>query len=429
MSNAVWFGALATVVACANASPGGAASDAAPTDGSGDEDPAGRQPALSIRVRAVPVADDDGGKPVEITGEQVDRWVDEANKIYRAAGIRFEFDAAADLTEVRNSSTLNAIGASPAGAQITTGNAVASEFPGELVVVFRNGPDAAPITTGFASSKLDFMVMPGFASARVCGHQDLTRFAHEVGHHLGLFHSFAREDADEVAAFTALQNAAGNIGTFEGDGITDNGVDPYIASHQCDTTTEVNLGGEVLTYPRTDVMGFWDTTETKGLTDQQIDVVRQVLVARKGRGLGTLVDGSITTFEAEALASTGEPAPDAQAMAPFFGKWSGGSQLFWLGGMGAQLELTIPPDAGAGPKRLFGFFTVADDYGRVEVSLNGTVAIPDLDLYGAQVQHRGPIDLGTWNGATATLRLRVIGKNERSGDFKAGVDAFVVTAP
>src|SRR5262249_17500140 len=46
----------------------------------------------TLRIRAVAVADDDGGRPANITPLEVAQWVDKANEIYGPAGIQFLFN-------------------------------------------------------------------------------------------------------------------------------------------------------------------------------------------------------------------------------------------------------------------------------------------------------------------------------------------------
>jgi hypothetical protein len=427
---------LLIVTACANASsrnvpPGDDDPvDAAVADAP-DIGPDPRTPPLTMRVHAIPLADDDGGRPADITPAQVTQWVAAANRTFRAAGITFLFDAAVDFEGRRNNSVLNSIGAGPSAAQRNAANAIAAEHPGELVVFFRHGPDAIAIGTGVSATRnINFVAMPGFASATLCNHADLQSFAREAGHYLGLLDSFAREDADDAAALAAFTAAGNSLNAFEGDGVADNGVDPFITTHQCDDTAEVSIGGQQLPLGRTDIMSKYDN-KTKTLTPQQVDIVRQALAMRRGFDLGVVLDVVTLRFEAEDLvaATTGAPLPSAQSMSPFDGKWSNGNQAFWNPQVGEEIEITLPAAAGPGPKRLFGVFTVAPDFARLEVSVNDSVVLPDLDLYGGQVQHRGPIDLGVWAGATARIKLRVIGKNDRSVTTKAGIDAFLVGPP
>jgi hypothetical protein len=389
-------------------------------------DPDDHRTPLTMRIHAVRTADDGGGRAANITADQVVDWLAEANRVFAAARVRFEFDPVADF-ETLNNTLLNTLDNSGAnfGDQIVAGNAIAAQHPGEAVVFFRHGSGAGPTGNGFSYHDIDFIAMPGFNDTGVCGHQNLTIFAHELGHYLGLNHSFDHVDATDADALAALQAAGGSLSAFEGDGIQDNGVDPYIETHQCDgdAAAAVTVGTTRIPIGRDDIMSYYDSTH-KTLSRQQGDVVRQVLSIRRGLGASAVLEdaSAATTIEGETLIAAGT---FAQNMAPFGGKWSGGSQLFWTGGNAAQLDVTLPtPPTGA--FRLYGIFTAAPDFGRVAVRVNGSIALAQLDLYGGAVQHRGPVDLGVWIGAGATVTLSVIGKNDRSSGFLAGIDAFVI---
>jgi len=49
------------------------------------------EPLLVVRIMAIALVDDDGGRATAIDVERVRRWVDFANDVYRRAGIRFDF--------------------------------------------------------------------------------------------------------------------------------------------------------------------------------------------------------------------------------------------------------------------------------------------------------------------------------------------------
>ena len=65
-------------------------------------------PNYSVPVVAYRVSDDDGSRPCAITVDGVQQWVDEANRVYAAAGITFAYDGA--LLELRDTQVNNLTG-------------------------------------------------------------------------------------------------------------------------------------------------------------------------------------------------------------------------------------------------------------------------------------------------------------------------------
>src|SRR5262249_38894353 len=65
---------------------------------------------LTIRVHAVQVSDDDGGRACDITPAQVSQWVDEANEIYSVADIQFDYNQSRDWSTLRSTIINNMMG-------------------------------------------------------------------------------------------------------------------------------------------------------------------------------------------------------------------------------------------------------------------------------------------------------------------------------
>lgn len=385
---------------------------------------------IVVPMRAYRVADDDGGRAAHITAAQVATWVQRANQIYAVAKIYIDYDPATDFAST-NQTLINQMGGDSDAqwiAERDAANAVAAEHPNEMTVLFRWGPGDSPSGGGFSWTSYNFVIMPGFNDTGLCGHQNIDILAHEVGHYLGLRHTFT-EHATVAAAESALTAAGNNPSVFEGDGLVENGVDPFIRAIDCSGGVGVTLNGTPFTLGRTDIMSYYDNTE-KTLSPPQIQIARQVAISRTGQPLSNLIDDpDLMVFEGEDLPVSGDGSySDQTNMAAFHGKWSGGAQLFWSAAVGDTLGAELDPGQ-AGLYRIFITVTRAPDFGIHEVAING-VGVMTLDLYGGEVLHQGPIDLGVhWLPATGSeMSFTVIGRRPASTGWSLGLD-YVMLQP
>ncbi len=116
-----------------------------------------------------------------------------------------------------------------------------------------------------------------------------------------------------------------------------------------------------------------------------------------------------------------------QAMGGFSkDRWSGGKQLFWSGAKkGDQLELSFTVPA-KGKYAVSAAFTMARDYGIVQVSLDGTPLGEPIDLYNfPDVISTGALGLGsnTLDAGEHRLILQITGVNPAAaGGDKMGFD-------
>lgn len=242
-------------------------------------------PAYTLPIHAVMVTD--GTYTAPITASEIQDWVDYANDVYDDAGVQFFFDENnPDLSNLTNANLSATLGDSdPFWAQvISDGNAEAAKHPGKVVVIFRYGPidpDPAkigPTGGGFSDDSYNFIVMPGFNTRPMCGHQNIMLFAHEAGHYLGLAHTFAFDNAHDYDAKNLFDSNGKNPAIFDGDGLADTEPDPFYRDPaiDCDASiTSVNISGVNFTLPRTNIMSYYDNVNS--LTQEQIAIVRQTI--------------------------------------------------------------------------------------------------------------------------------------------------------
>jgi hypothetical protein len=193
------------------------------------------QNLLTVPVHVYRVGDDDGRRQVTITTEQIAQLIEQVNRIYASAGIRLQFDPnenGPDVSTLRNTAINNL--SSSASHDWVTANAIAAQHPGKLPVFFRN--EAVPRGESFSfpaqsGSITNFVAMPG--TAPTTG----PLFAHEIGHYLGLYHTFpgwddsatnTREKAADFITSTPtctqfpwICHKSGTPNALDGDGLSD----------------------------------------------------------------------------------------------------------------------------------------------------------------------------------------------------------------
>jgi hypothetical protein len=122
---------------------------------------------------------------------------------------------------------------------------------------------------------------------------------------------------------------------------------------------------------------------------------------------------------------TGRAGP--QNMQGFGNQWSGNAQLFWLCPKeGPEITVSFEAfDAGTGLR--FGF-TKAQDYGMFEVYLDDVKIGKTVDLYNPKVVHTEHDVSGLQvKTGTHTLKIRCVGKKDRSTSYQFGMDYIEVT--
>lgn len=386
-------------------------------------------PLLTVRVQAIQVSDDDGGRAANVTPDQVAQWVEFANRAFADARIRFEFHLDGSDWSVLKSTLLNNMtGTSdPAWVQEKAfGNEIAARHPGKLVLFCRHGPGPNPTGGGFSWWDYNFVAMPGFADASHCGHPHIDAFAHEAGHYLGLPHTFSGDPFKTIdEAETFFQDRGDDPAAFDGDGFTDTPPDPAVRTLECQRVAQITLDGVLFVLPRDNLMSYYD--ERRALSPQQIARARWILekrIAGQGALPGNL--GATRPVEVEGLRVAEHSAgyTEVQPMAGFGrGSWSGEAQVFWAAKPGDSLTFLLPVEA-EGRYRIGLYATLAPDYGRVQVWLDDSRIGQPLDAYAPVVLPSGRVSLGTqWLSAGMhSLGFEMVSKNPASTGYKFGID-------
>ncbi|HUT36650.1 MAG TPA: DUF2961 domain-containing protein [Planctomycetota bacterium] len=142
-----------------------------------------------------------------------------------------------------------------------------------------------------------------------------------------------------------------------------------------------------------------------------------------------VVEGAIEAEKLPVVASDGGRG-DTQHMGSFgANQWSGEAQLFFTPkakGAYVTVELTVPKD---GRYDLDLYYTKAGDYGIVQLSLDGKPVGKPFDGFNNGVIPSGKVPYGAveLKAGKHQLKLEVVGRNDASTGFYAGVDCLALT--
>jgi len=388
------------------------------------------EPMLVVPLLALRVADDDGGRAARVAPEQVAAWVAYANQVFRPAGVQLLFERAA-FRELRSTliNRLEGTGQLDWREVKRIADEVASFYPDRLVVYFRYGPGSSATGGGMSWTDYNFVVMPGWFDDAHCGHDHIYSLAHEIGHHLGLSHTFARvfSQPSEAAAF--LHDRNGDVRAFDGDGLSDTPPDPGIRTTECGTLSELSLGGQRVPLTRRNVMSYYEHVDS--LSAQQIRRLRWFLNERRAHHMKLPKNAPRGALEAEGLEvlATQSGHCSAQTMDVFgAGNWSEGRQLFCASQTGQLWVRVRLPSSGSGRQRLDLYLTRAPDYGILEVLLDGRPIGAAYDAWAPAVLASGAIHFGEHQLAAGNHELGFVvrARNPASQAFHIGIDAVAL---
>jgi hypothetical protein len=188
----------------------------------------------ALRLHVIALADDNGSNASTVSATDFVQALDSINRSYRGTRIRFRYDPTADY-QTMDSTTLNQdlMFGDPAG--LARGNLIALSTPTAIPLFLRlagtgNGNAAPPPALTGLPPGIPAGVVQNYVA--LPNRLDWVEFiaAHEIGHYLGLYHTFPGWGspgwANEQAVLDFMTNNGGTPAAFDGDLIADTPPDP-----------------------------------------------------------------------------------------------------------------------------------------------------------------------------------------------------------
>lgn len=359
------------------------------------------EPVLDVPMIFFRRANDDGSFPCDITEEDIHRMVTWMNRIYEPARLRFLWDPALDLVDLPNTvlNSAGTFGEESKEVQDSHWREVALEeakitvaHPNKVLIYCRYGRPGVVAGGGYSGGSSSGIAITSMRTTNA-GYRML---AHEMGHYLGLPHTFIPFSWSE--AKNKLAASHNDPSVFEGDGFSDTVPDPGVDMPFNFPVKDIHLNGIALPVPYGNIMSYMNWDEHDWMSPQQGRAARDWFVARKRFGINwppnIFPEGTI--WEGEAIESKGSNGVVAvvQEMKGFGAyRWSNESQILARLPKQGWLRFQIRSEEAA-KGNLYGYFTVAQNYGVFSISCNGRSLKKDLDLQAPCVAPSGKIRLG-----------------------------------
>lgn len=249
---------------------------------------------LEARFHVVRMENNDGSNGTALTAAQAQQWFDTANRVFARARVRFAFDQAAGF-ETRRNTRLNEVwvdsGLDVDRDAVDDAKAISNEFRESIVVIARTSRTITPAPAGGCGPgqgcswwESNHIIMPSFDP------NWLTGFSHELGHYLGLPHTFHLDKIDtthDAEIIFDLLNRDQAVFDNDAEFVNDTPPEVIINDQDATTNTTVKLRDATFQLLRDNIMSYYRPLVANGktVTQGQAQRVRQILVRRRGEGL------------------------------------------------------------------------------------------------------------------------------------------------
>lgn len=242
-----------------------------------------------LPIQAIILSNDNGSNAAPITLAEIDIWVQVANANYTGHGYELTFDHA-DVSYVKSTMLNNppntpenwqpdpehGIYFSPDAMYDMFANSVGAGYPDRIVVLFRGVGGGG---WSWGPPNLRYVSMPSYThtcidkpTPGICNPND-TLLAHEVGHYLGLAHTFWETNCSALTTANSDGDAGGQSASTTADDISDTAADPGAA---CAPTANlacaggsVTVNGISFTPPWSNLMSYHDCLPESMSLDQR----------------------------------------------------------------------------------------------------------------------------------------------------------------
>jgi hypothetical protein len=251
-----------------------------------------RQASVEVGVILHRLSDNNGRNAVRVTPAEMETWIAETNVVLAPANVRFRFDPATDVRDVRNT-RLNRLNPGARSRDdvyaIADAEIISRARPEVLHVIARSSRPsdgtggACGVGCGFSWWTMNEVFMPHFDPAAPW------LLAHEFGHHLGLPHTMAVviDTLNDARLLFRFANPPDRV--FDGDAgfVDDTPPDLFIGSEANGPNNQLSLNGRVFQYLRNNIMSYYPAApmQQKTITVSQAIRLREILFRRSQRGV------------------------------------------------------------------------------------------------------------------------------------------------
>lgn len=388
---------------------------------------------FSVHIQIIRVSDDDGQNLANVSVDEVIKLVNRANEIFAPASIRFIFDPQQDVDYMQSTVIANMLGKDDLRwrEEMDVADSIAAKYPDKLVVFVRQEPVEETAGRGnFFWWDYNFAVLP-LHGDDICGNEDDTRLAHEIGHYLGLGNTFTEQFVSVEAAEDAYNRSGYDLNSFDGDSFTDTPPDLAVmgAEYQCGVQEALSISNTSVPITRGNLMSTYYPRSM--LTTEQITRARYMLAKRYSNGMVMPSNRDLKYgFELEnaTILEHRWSSSSVMDMTPYSARnWSAGKQLHVVAGYGSGLVIEFSVDQdGVYLMKLYA--TQSPDYGVLEVDVDDILVNDYVDLYAPFTYASGPIGLGPYylTEGTHQMLFKVTKKNDLSSGYNFGLDAITL---
>ena len=293
-----------------------------------------------------------------------------------------------------------------------------------MLILYRWGDHLHnPTGNGYSGGEASWVVMPSLRSTNA----GIGNLSHEVGHYFGLGHTFARQFESVAKASVFLKDHGGDTTVFDGDRLGDTLPDPGLDVAFNNGVKKVTLDRTEVPLPTGNIMSYMNWDGHEWISNQQAERTRAFYRFRSRFSMvyPTNIDAP-SPIEAESLgfATRGDLSAQPQRMERFGTVcWSGDEQVWANGRPGGSLVLKFDLKE-PGHKDVYVYMTSAEDYGKVEFSIDGERVGQTFDGFAPLVAASGSVSLGRHDLSRGehAIEFTLVGKNQESTGTGLGID-------